>query len=1576
MLSGAEGRSSTQLTMPASRPGGAGVAEWQQHASPALSPLPLRGGMARPRTSSPLASPGMQRSAHKAGACHGTAATLSSGLMHERATRTVGHALPTPAGLSRHFDFDGLRSSGSGGLLLRPLLNSGADWHDDDRALYGRSGRTQRAWHQAEYEAETELSSPSYQQRGHGPKMYLAESDTRLSWPRRSSPGAGGFPPLQTFGEMSQAAEDDDWDGRALHREFQHQIAAAREHASNPEMRFEPAEGGMGGEAASADDPPSNDCAREGRKGAFSGQEIDLAAVSAKMNDLKASKGPRTIPDSLKERYDYFLEMSDGAAWSRLDDVNAKTMSFDMVEEERVFSEMLERAISMAESRIPGCGAVLRASFEWFAQVPADKVMLARKDRWRRPHRDAFNDLESRLQRLTEELAQAQRAADEADAKVQAQATQAKQSAERAALAEKALRSMEIELRETIKVAAKRLEEATVAQQRSQQQTKDFSTKSAQHEKDLRELEREQRIREGMQEENSNLKTKVEELEQQVNAFVMQLKGKRSAKRATKIEMRNKIVLAEVQKYSTKHRVFSGRVDKERARILPGLGKSISRSMEMAQKEDREAESLNGPGSGTTVKNETETLIGYTKQSQEFAQSALVAITDHDVCINDLAELMKGFEMADQQQDSDSDGEFAELEQLKEDNDLLLNKVANKDRLLEVKDKELILRQESIDRLSEGLREYEVWKENVDNEVERIKNEAEKKVYALEQQLEDMRETVKEVKKKEQEYKDTIREQEKVVAKQEKEISQFEMKLSQFKKKVETQEQELEAKAQKIGVLESKIEEMKADLQGLKDEIKENTKKLKEQATMMNELKVALEQQQQINQQISEKLRLEEERFRALMKEFESAKASAEKAAKEKKEALDKLMSVERECKAKLVEAEKMQKKAEAEVQVCKKELEKMHDLQDEIKKIEVFKARAEEAESKLAAAKDFLDNFEEQKAEIERLKNVEAKYARMHGELENVRQTLENSGGTAEASSAEGPDHELLAGMRVRGGKSIARKRSLAIKTYQLEGKGSALGPWVPRDLMKAGAENQQEMGSKVALVRTLVTAGMKLASMGKKIHEDVSISGRMLDFVRVAERHFDRAEQKHGRPALVDKEGGTGAGIVSLGGLSIQKGQLEDGVGGRGGAAIGTGEGVSGPKTMSDGHRVIDHKVAAETMTQAGLSKAHVERALEMVAERNGPWFDKNTFSEAMHAAQSLAAWSKMDIERKGKVSTDVVISWLKDCGYSDQDCELLIYSADPGNSGEIEETQWVMQWSRFLASSMEVHAALPATSVVHVTPVGVPPAKLFRSSSGVGADGLVFSKGNPQAATQTSETEGMGRDATDPNVAGGGMVSLQPTAMGKLLDMKDVQIAAAEASYKSAVEHIAQLLAFIKANVDHHEAQMAQLTSELKLLRFNAPSVTHQSTMKSRLEVAPVQGEIANSGEFPGPWLRGTEPQKDEEDDNTHAADNVAGSIFYPPIINLCPPLSTSYQPLSPFYQTCIELLSKSINLYGNCARYRFLMRHWPEQVKAKIRCHCMKRIRLCRYKSKLRAPSSSTWSTSLSPDKEVRCPYHAQ
>lgn len=71
---------------------------------------------------------------------------------------------------------------------------------------------------------------------------------------------------------------------------------------------------------------------------------------------IEQRKGPRPLPDTLQERYDYFLELSGTAAWSRIDDkvFGAKNLPFDVVDEEQVYSDMLERAISMVEGRIPG----------------------------------------------------------------------------------------------------------------------------------------------------------------------------------------------------------------------------------------------------------------------------------------------------------------------------------------------------------------------------------------------------------------------------------------------------------------------------------------------------------------------------------------------------------------------------------------------------------------------------------------------------------------------------------------------------------------------------------------------------------------------------------------------------------------------------------------------------------------------------------------------------------------------------------------------------------------------------------------------------------------------------------------------------------------------------------------------------------------------------------------------------------------------------------------------------------------------------------------------------------------------
>ena len=427
-------------------------------------------------------------------------ATLSTGLMQARASGNVTQALPTTPGLSKHFDLDGLRSGTSSPSLLRPLLSSVAHWQDDDKALYGGE---HYSWNSG-YDSELEYSPAKRQQtvppsRENGARWGL-ESDTRFGWPTRSGAGSPMQPSVRRF-EL-----DEDWDGRILQREFQAKVAQARRGSSNPEFRFEPAEGGLGGDAASAASSP-----REFAPG------LDLESVTTKVEKVIADRtGPRAFPADLKGKHQYFLETS-GSVWPWLDDdTSSKNMPFDLVEEVQVYTDMLERAISMVEGRIPGCGAVLRKSFQWFVQVPVDKVMLARRDHWRRPHRDAFQELEDKAEKLANDARNAQNAAINAEKNSHEALTQVKESSEKEKAAVKAHRSIEVELRTTQKSAATRLEEATVAKAYSNKQSENMVALRTDYEKTLRELAKEERLRTTADASNVRLTARVEDLEAQV----------------------------------------------------------------------------------------------------------------------------------------------------------------------------------------------------------------------------------------------------------------------------------------------------------------------------------------------------------------------------------------------------------------------------------------------------------------------------------------------------------------------------------------------------------------------------------------------------------------------------------------------------------------------------------------------------------------------------------------------------------------------------------------------------------------------------------------------------------------------------------------------------------------------------------------------------------------------------------------------------------------------------------------------------------------------------------------------------
>jgi predicted nucleic acid-binding Zn-ribbon protein len=578
------------------------------------------------------------------------------------------------------------------------------------------------------------------------------------------------------------------------------------------------------------------------------------------------------------------------------------------------------------------CGAVLRASFEWFAQVPVDRVMLARRDQWRRPHRDAFNVLEDKVTRLTVEADDARQTAIYAAETSNAALSQVKTCSDRATVAEKAQRILEVQLKTTTKASAQRLEEATIAQAIAAKQAADMIQVRTDHEKTLRELATEERKRKKSDEAREKLEKKVAELEKEVNEYIKQLKGTRAAKRAQKIAMRNKILLGNVAKYEEKYRKLEAAVLKENERVNEGIGlpKKLARAMGTAQQEDRELATQPASG-GATVKCEADVLTKYVQASKEFTESTIGAAKDNDTCIDKIEQLIEGFNMADQLPDSDSDGEAAEIEQLKKDNDYLMEKQFNNGKLLETKARELSLRQEAISRLQQDLRLYDEWKKRVEMEVVKIKEDANRQLRILQDEMEKMKTTMTELKMREQGFKDQIRQLEKDVAARDKEISQFELKLQQFKNQIKKLEDENQQKAQKISTLEHTVQTLKAEMQSLKEENKSMQGQIKNLNTRIHELEAELAAEREkvvkLRHEIDElqrQIKLLEERAREHAAEMKRAKEAFEKAAEEAKQREQKLQREKKELedriaklKRELAEAENKAAEALKKQQVC-----------------------------------------------------------------------------------------------------------------------------------------------------------------------------------------------------------------------------------------------------------------------------------------------------------------------------------------------------------------------------------------------------------------------------------------------------------------------------------------------------------------------------------------------------------------------------------------------------------------------------------------------------------------------------------
>ncbi len=48
-------------------------------------------------------------------------------------------------------------------------------------------------------------------------------------------------------------------------------------------------------------------------------------------------------------------------------------------------------------SDYPEHGGLLRAIYDYYVEIPLDRLVKARKEIWQQPHQDAFRELEARL---------------------------------------------------------------------------------------------------------------------------------------------------------------------------------------------------------------------------------------------------------------------------------------------------------------------------------------------------------------------------------------------------------------------------------------------------------------------------------------------------------------------------------------------------------------------------------------------------------------------------------------------------------------------------------------------------------------------------------------------------------------------------------------------------------------------------------------------------------------------------------------------------------------------------------------------------------------------------------------------------------------------------------------------------------------------------------------------------------------------------------------------------------------------------------------------------------------------------
>lgn len=353
----------------------------------------------------------------------------------------------------------------------------------------------------------------------------------------------------------------------------------------------------------------------------------------------------------------------------------------DVTAEEGLYSEVLSRISADVSKLLPAHADLLKSILEWYVETPVDRLMQARKEKWRRPHREAFEMLETEVynsQRLAESSQVAERRVRNDNRDLQREMDELN---ERYRENLSRTESLQAELNSTLKSSADHAGEARVLRELSNSQGSSLVELRNNLEKALKDLIKEQKDKKGVEDKAKIQRDTIARLEGEILKLRPTTPNREHVRRYRK---RNKEILESIKVVQDEQR---------RASKLQADKKEDAADL-MHQIQTEQANAYNRPDQAKQL-FALETIAHNLK---DFSDMAAQSDRDRTVAIARVGELVSLLQNADPFSDSDTDEDAPPQEEedkeehVIQDPALLRVKCKGLEQHIQLKDSEILIK--------------------------------------------------------------------------------------------------------------------------------------------------------------------------------------------------------------------------------------------------------------------------------------------------------------------------------------------------------------------------------------------------------------------------------------------------------------------------------------------------------------------------------------------------------------------------------------------------------------------------------------------------------------------------------------------------------------------------------------------------------------------------------------------------------------------------------------------------------------------------------------------------------------------